>query len=224
MIKTEISEVIDRTISNGAGDGLLTEAVAASVKKYDLKSEYLSERAIKAHLEYYEKIVSAFNKASAEMDGVKRKDEDAYGYVKASELFCMNEVYLHELFFSNVGNISSELFANSLAFTRLQRDWGAFDDWQSDFIACAMSRIGGYVATVWSTFLQKFVNISIDTSGSGVPCGCVPVIVVDVCEHAYVRDFANDRRGYVTAMMRELDWDVIEARFKRVERVQEVMK
>ena len=44
-----------------------------------------------------------------------------------------------------------------------------------------------------------------------------PVIVIDVHEHAYFRDYLNDRKAYVYAMMKELRWDVIEERFKRAD-------
>ena len=45
----------------------------------------------------------------------------------------------------------------------------------------------------------------LDTGGS-------PAIVLDCSDRSYYRDYLNDRKTYVRAMMKELDWDVIEGR------------
>ena len=111
-----------------------------------------------------------------------------------------------------------------LCFLRLERDFGSFDEWQKDFIACAMSSRDGYAMTGYSIFLKRYVNWVIDTEALNVPIGVIPVIVLDVAEGAYYRDYQDDRKAYITAMMKEFNWDRIEERIERAESVAKVFK
>ena len=47
---------------------------------------------------------------------------------------------------------------------------------------------------------------------------------MDMWSHAYFRDYLSDKKSYVTAMMRELNWEIIESRFNVVERLIEATK
>jgi superoxide dismutase len=50
------------------------------------------------------------------------------------------------------------------------------------------------------------------------------VIVMDVWQHAYYKDYLRDVKTYSIAMMKELNWRVIEDRFKQSERVAQAMR
>jgi superoxide dismutase len=54
--------------------------------------------------------------------------------------------------------------------------------------------------------------------------GLYPVIVVDMHEHSYSRDYSTDKKSYLIAQMREFHWDVIEERFVKAESLNEVLK
>ena len=54
--------------------------------------------------------------------------------------------------------------------------------------------------------------------------GSYPVIVLDMWEHAYYKDYLNDKKKYIFAMMKQLNWKVIDERFQRAEDVGEVFK
>jgi len=109
-----------------------------------------------------------------------------------------------------------------LVYMRLERDFGSFDEWQRDFIACAMSARNGWALTVYNSFLKRYVNVVVDLHSLNVPLSSYPVIVMDVWEHAYYRDYLNDRKKYVFAMMKELNWEIIDDRFQRAEEIAEV--
>ena len=113
---------------------------------------------------------------------------------------------------------------DSLSYMRLARDFGTFDDWQKDFIACCMASRCGWAMTVYNTYLQRYVNCVVDLHSSSVPVGSVPIIVMDVWQHAYYRDYVKDVKTYVFAMMKELNWEVIESRFQRAERIAKVLR
>jgi Fe-Mn family superoxide dismutase len=108
---------------------------------------------------------------------------------------------------------------DSLAYMRLARDFGTFDDWQIDFVACALSARNGWAVTVYNCFLDRFMNVVIDLHNINIPLNCYPVIVLDMWEHAYFRDYLSDKQKYVFAMMKELNWEVIEDRVSRADKL-----
>ena len=127
-------------------------------------------------------------------------------------------------FFENISDPQSQLTMDSLTFMRLERDFGTFDAWQKDFIACAMSARSGWAVTVYNTFLNRYMNVVCDLQSLNVPFSAHPVIVLDMWEHSYYRDYLNDKKAYIFAMMKELDWDIVEKRVKNVEKIGKVLK
>jgi Fe-Mn family superoxide dismutase len=107
---------------------------------------------------------------------------------------------------------------------RIERDFGTFDDWQKDFMACALSSKSGWAVMGYHTFLRKYVNVMIDEHTGNIPIGFYPIIVVDMWEHAYYKDYLNDKKSYLIAQMREFNWNVIEERVKKAESVGQAVK
>ena len=170
--------------------------------------------------------VDALNKVSAALDGADRssagdKSSD-YRRLKIDEVHNMNAAFLRAQHFENISDLASQLTMDSITFIRLQRDFGTFEDWQHDFIACCMSSRDGYALTGYSIFLKRFVNFIVDTEALNVPIGVYPVIVLDVAEGAYYRDYGDDRRAYIFAMMKELNWEKIEQRIKKADAIAKV--
>jgi superoxide dismutase, Fe-Mn family len=226
--RSEVKKIISDTLGLGKAGEDLTEAYVASVKSYDLPTELLSEKAKAAHKRLYEDYVQTLNEVSARLDTVDRQGAasgaSAYRSLKLDETYNLNAVWLHELFFANISDLHSEIMADSLAFMRLERDWGNFTDWQFDFMACAMSARDGWAVCGYDMYLQRYINTLIDQHSLSVPVGLYPVIVMDMHEHAEFRDYLDDKKSYLIGMMRQLQWGIIEERFKRAERIAEAFK
>ena len=140
-----------------------------------------------------------------------------------NEAYNLNASFLHGMFFENISDLQSQLQMDTLAYMRLERDFGSFDAWQKDFIACAMSSRNGWVLTVYNMHLNRYINVVVDLHSQNVPIASYPVVVLDCWEHSYYRDYLRDRKTYVHAMMKELDWEIIEARFKKADKIAKVM-
>ena len=206
----------------------LAEAYVVTSKKYNLATELLSEKTKNAHLELLENYIETLNKVSARLDTVSRDEASPnfseFRALKIDETYNANAAFLHGLYFDNISDVNSVVTMDSLAFLRIERDFGDFDSWQKDFIACGLASRNGWVCTVYNAFLQRYMNVVIDLHGSNIPIGSYPVIVVDCWEHSYYKDYLKDRKAYLYAMMKELDWKLIEERFKKAEKVAKVMK
>ena len=117
----------------------INESFAAQPKKFNLKTDFLSPSNAQNHIELYEKYVKDFNNVSAQLDAVDKSEANSnhspYRSLKIDETYNMNAAYLHELWFSNIADANSRISMDSLAYMRLNRDFGTFDDWQRDFIS-----------------------------------------------------------------------------------------
>ena len=206
----------------------LNESYVAQTKTFSLPTELLSSANKKAHIDLYEGYVAEFNKISAELDSVDRnnvnKNNSKFRSLKIDETYNGNAAYLHELYFANISDLHSEVAMDSLAYMRLTRDFGTFDDWQRDFMACCLASRNGWACTVYNVWLQSYQNCVIDLHSSNVPVGVFPVITLDMWEHAYYRDYLNNSKVYTVAMMKQLNWKVIETRVKKAEKIGQILR
>jgi Fe-Mn family superoxide dismutase len=230
MKKNEVAELIKNTleIESTEENESLNEALVAQTKTYSIPTEALSQANKKNHYELYEQYVKDFNRISAELDAVSRANASGnhslFRSLKIDETYNLNAVYLHELYFANIGDLQSEITMDTLAYMRLERDFGSFDDWQRDFLACASASRCGWVVTGYNIFTQTYMNYVVDLHSLNVPVGVIPVVVMDVWQHAYYKDYLKDVSEYTQNMMRELNWNVIESRFERAEKAAQALK
>ena len=225
----EIIDSIRESLSldepHNAGEPI-NEAYVTQAKKFELNTEFLSEKNKVAHQELFDGYVDTLNKVSAELDTADREaansNNSTYRSLKIDEIYNLNAAFLHGLFFDNVSDPQSKITMDSLTYMRLERDFGTFDEWQKDFIACAMSARSGWAVTVYNAFLKRYMNVCVDLHNINIPFSSHPVIVLDMWEHSYYRDYLNDKKTYIFAMMKELDWEKIEERIKKVEKIAKV--
>ena len=221
MKKTDVRKVIRESLGLEEKKDL-NESYFAQPKSYDLNTEMLLTKTKDSHKELYAKYVESLNAVSAKLDTVDRRLSDSnmsdYRAAKISEQYNLNAVYLHELYFANISDPYSEISVDSLPYMRLNRDFGTFDDWQMDFRACAMAAQNGWAVCAYSTYLKRYVNMIVDNHNQQALVGAYPVIVLDMWEHAR-RDYLNNKNDYVRAMMKELNWNIINSRFERCDGV-----
>ena len=207
---------------------LLEEAYVIAAKVYNLSTEMLSMKNKNAQQQVLQRYVDAVNETSAQLDAADREqansDHSDYRSLKMDETYNLNGAFLSGLFLDNVSDLRSQISMDSLTFMRLERDFGTFDEWQKDFIAAAMSSRNGWACTVYNGFLNRYVNVVIDSNAENVPLNCYPVIVLNMWENVYYRDYLNDKKTYVFAMMKELSWEIIEERVRKTERISKVLK
>ena len=186
----------------------LNEALSAQQKQFNFNVDLLSGDNFQNHLELYQGYIKNFNEVSAKLDTADRTNVNCnhseFRSLKLDETFNMNGVYLHELYFANIGDPNSEIKMDSLSYMRLSRDFGSFDKWQKD--------------------TQTFMNAVVDLHANNVPAGSFPVIVLDAWQHAYYRDYLKDVDTYTRAMMKTLKWPIIEQRIKKADKIIQILR
>lgn len=200
----------------------LLEAMVVLPRSFTLKTEFLSSVTKQAHEKIYKTYVEALNKLGPAMDAAATEEAksttSAFRSLKLDEVRNLNAIKLHELYFSNISDQASEIGVDALPYMRLARDFGTFEKWQFNFMACALSARSGWAVTYFEPYRNVYVNAFIDGHDTNIPLGAIPVLVVDMWEHAYFKDYADDKKSYLIAMMRELNWSVVEARMMVAEK------
>lgn len=218
-LKTEAPEAFEKDVN---------ESYVAEPKAYSQVSEFVSQKTKEAHIALYKGHVETLNRVSAELDGASRSDADskhsAYRNLRLDETRNLNAVWLHELYFANCFDPHSEVYMDSMAYLRLERDFGTFEDWQKDFMACALVSDQGWAVCGYHLFLKRYVNTFVTDDSADVMVGLFPLVVIDMHEHSYFKDYQTDKKSYLVAQMRELNWDVITERFNKAESLHEVLK
>jgi len=194
----------------------LIEALNVIPRSFAIKTEKLSREAKIAHEDLYKGYVEAFNKTSSALDAANREDSkssaSAFRSLKEDETYNFNALKLHELYFANISDLASESSVDSLTYMKLARDFGTFEKWQFDFIACAVASRNGWAMTVFEPYRKVYMNVVVDLHSNNIPIGCIPIFVLDMWEHAYYKDYVDDKKSYIVNMMREINWDVVEGR------------
>ena len=239
LIKKAIAETLEEkglitnvekeslTESNSVDDSVISEAYVAEAGKFNLKTELLSDKTKKSHQELLEGYVETLNKVSAKIDGVDKSSANLnhsdFRNLKIDETYNHNAAFLHGMYFENISDLNSQITVDSLTYMKLARDFGTFDKWQEDFVACCLSARNGWAVTFYNPNLKRYMNTVIDLHSQNVMISMLPVIVMDCWEHSYYRDYLKDRKTYVYGMMKELDWSVIEDRVKLSEKIAKVL-
>jgi superoxide dismutase, Fe-Mn family len=233
ILKNSVSETFavlkpKKTVEEQAPKLVIKEALVAQAKHFRQVSEYVSQSTKDKHVELYQGYIDSMNRNSAELDGADRSSANSnhstFKSLKTEESRLINSVWLHELYFANCFDPQSEITMDAQAYMKLQKDFGTFDDWQRDFSAAAMSAGEGWAICGYHVFLKRYVNTIVNDHSQNVLIGLIPAIVIDMWSHAYYRDYATDKKSYLIAMMKELNWRVIEERFEKIEALKKVYK
>ena len=223
------NNIAESSNRDNSGDReVLSEAYVTQAGKFDLQTELLSSKTKKAHQELLEGYVKELNDISAKLDGVDKAsanlNNSSFRSLKIDETYNHNAAFLHGMYFENISDLNSKITMDSLSFMRLSRDFGTFDAWQQDFVACALSARNGWAVTGYNMQLDRYVNTVIDLHSDSVMVGLYPVIVMDCCEHSYYKDYLKNRKAYVFAMMKELNWNVVDTRIKKADKISKILR
>jgi Fe-Mn family superoxide dismutase len=184
--------------------------------------KYLSVKLIESHYENNYggalRRLNAITEQLASLDFAKTP-----GYVinglKREELMALNSTLLHELYFASLGDDGGKPtgpMADALAC-----DFGSVDRWQDEFIAMgnALGGGSGWVLLVYIPRDRRLVNQYASEHSQAV-AGGIPILALDMYEHAYHIDFGANAKAYVGAFMRNLDWKAVHARYEDAAKVE----
>ena len=186
------------------------------VRKFDLsKVQGISREALDDHLHLYQGYVENTNKLLKEALSARAnpgKQPDPEGWVHRLG-FEFNGMVLHELFFDQLRGPSGEPPADGVLAEAADISFGSVRGWRDHVIAVARTRGPGWVMSARDWASNRLLTFWIEQHEVGIPAGLEPVFVLDLWEHAYLRDFGvRGREQWVETVLDNIDWKVIDGR------------
>ena len=131
--------------------------------------------------------------------------------LKREELTALNSTLLHELYFASLGGDGKPTAAIAAV---LARDFGSVDRWRREFVTMASGLTGGsgWALLVYVPRDRRLLNQCAADHGDAV-VGGIPILALDMYEHAFHIDFGANATAYIEAFMRNLDWNAVQARY-----------
>jgi Fe-Mn family superoxide dismutase len=134
--------------------------------------------------------------------------------LKREELIAAGSVILHEAYFDSLGGGGGDAPPGLGIAEALERDFGSVAAWTAEFTAMAKAQAGGsgWTTLVWSDRLGRLINQWSADHAHALADGA-PILALDMYEHAYHLDFGTRAAAYVDAVMGNLHWERIAARY-----------
>ena len=133
--------------------------------------------------------------------------------LKREELVATNSMLLHELYFGSLGGDGATMTpAMALA---LEANFGSIDRWRAEFMAMGKA-LGGGSGWVLLTFLPREGTLVNQWAADHTDAlaGGVPILALDMYEHAYHLDYGAAAGAYVDAFMTNIDWAQVYERYQ----------
>jgi len=177
----------------------------------------LSDTLLKNHFTLYAGYVTNFNKLNDIL--VAMEKEGKFGTPEYAELnrrlgWEWNGMRLHELYFGNMTKeAANKTTTKDSAFEKaLVKSFGSYEMWDKDFRAMAAMRGIGWIVLYHDTQSGNLFNVWVNEHDVGHLAGAVPLLVMDVFEHAYITDYGIKRADYINVFMESIDWKEVERR------------
>jgi Fe-Mn family superoxide dismutase len=193
-------------------------------KKFNLSGlKGISDQTLDMHFKLYEGYVKETNvlqdKISAILkDGkVDQEEMPAYSELKRRLGFEYNGMVLHEYYFGNLKkNGGGDPNRDSAFIKATQESFGTYEIWKTDFAGIGKMRGVGWAICYQDPSIGRISNHWISLHEIGNVAGYIPVLVMDVWEHAFILDYKPaERQKYIEAFFSNIDWNAVEQRMPR---------
>src|SRR5262249_21107105 len=181
---------------------------------------YLSVALIESHYENnYGGALRRLNAITEQLEALDFANTPAHvlNGLKREQLAALNSTVLHELYFASLGGDGQPTkgMAEILA-----RDFGSLDRWRAEFRAMGYA-LGGGSGWVLLTYVPRdgrLINQYASEHSQAIASG-VPILALDMYEHAYHMDFGANAKAYVDTYLRNVDWQALELRYQDAAKV-----
>lgn len=138
--------------------------------------------------------------------------------LKREELAALNSTLLHELYFASLGGDGQPTKGMSEV---LARDFGSLERWRTEFRAMGYALGGGsgWVVLAYVPRDRRLINHYASEHSQAIASG-VPILALDMYEHAYHMDFGANAKAYVDTFLRNVDWPALEVRYEDAQKVE----
>ena len=179
-----------------------------------LGMEGFSETLLKNHFTLYQGYVTNTNKVLDTLGQLLTGGQTGnpeYAELKRRLGWEFNGMRLHEYYFENLGG-KKGIDKGGKLHGKLVESFGSYEAWEKDFRATGAMRGIGWVALYRDIPSGRLINFWINEHDAGHPTGGMPILIMDVFEHAFMIDYGLKRADYIEAFFKNINWDAAESR------------
>jgi len=166
------------------------------------------------HSKHHQAYVTGANTALAQLAEARDKGDLTYVNKLEKDLsFNLGGHVNHSIFWTNLSPDGGDKPTGDLE-SAINDEFGSFDKFTAHFTATAMGVQGsGWAVLAWDSIGQRLIIVQFFDQQGNLPAGIVPILMLDVWEHAYYLDYKNVRADYIKAFWNIANWENAQKRF-----------
>ncbi|THD29397.1 MAG: superoxide dismutase [Rothia mucilaginosa] len=168
------------------------------------------------HDKHHAAYVAGANAALEQLE--EARENGAYGNVsKLSKdlAFNLGGHTNHSIFWNNLSPEGGDKPTGELA-AAIDEFFGSFDKFREHFTNVALTIQGsGWAILAWDTVGKRLIIEQLYDQQGNISVALIPVLQLDMWEHAFYLDYQNVKGEYVKAFWNIVNWADVQARFER---------
>jgi superoxide dismutase, Fe-Mn family len=166
------------------------------------------------HGKHHQTYVNGLNDTIEKLAAAREKgDFGAIVGLEKSLAFNLGGHVNHSVFWNNLSPDGGGRPTGELA-AAIDEQFGSFDGFQAQFTATATTIQGsGWAVLAWDSLGRQLHIVQLYDQQANVPIGLVPVVLLDMWEHAFYLQYKNVKPDYVKAWWNVVNWADAAARF-----------
>jgi Fe-Mn family superoxide dismutase len=184
---------------------------------YNALEPYIDEATMKLHHgKHHAAYVAGFNAALAKLSDARAKGDLSSVQALSKQLaFHGSGHAMHSIFWSVMCPASqSKQPASGALFDAIVRDFGSFDSFKKHFSEAAKAVEGsGWAVLAYEPLGKRLLVLQAENHQKLTVQGSIPLLVLDVWEHAYYILYRSDRAKYIENWWNVVNWREVEKRY-----------
>ncbi len=166
------------------------------------------------HSKHHQNYVNGLNTALEKLEEARASESfDTINLLEKNLAFNLGGHINHSIFWTNMSPDGGDKPTGDIA-AAIDDHFGSFDKFRAHFTATALGVQGsGWSVLAWDSIGQRLMIVQFFDQQGNLPAGIVPLLMLDVWEHAYYLDYKNVRADYVKAFWNIANWADVQQRF-----------
>ena len=168
------------------------------------------------HSKHHAAYVAGANTALEQMAEAREKESFGNVFLLEKNLaFHLGGHINHSVFWPNLSPDGGDKPTGELA-AAIDEFFGSFDGFRGQFSAAANGLQGsGWAVLAWDTLGQRLNIFQLFDQQGNIPAAQVPILLLDMWEHAFYLQYKNVKADYVNAWWNVINWADAQGRFAR---------
>ena len=183
---------------------------------YDALEPHISAEIMELHhSKHHQNYVNGANAALEKLEAARKDGSIAAVVTALSKDLAFNRgVHTnHSLFCENLGPNGGGKPTGALA-AAIDADFGSFEEFQKHFAAAALGLQGsGWAVLAYDKIGERLVIEQMTDQQGNLSIDLVPLLLLDMWEHAFYLQYKNVKADYVAAVWNVFNWDEVAARY-----------